>query len=65
MIVDGSNRFDINQGELGNCWFLAAMANLAENKNHLDQVVPPGQTFEKPNYQGIFKFRFWRYALEM
>ena len=24
------------------------------------QVVPPGQTFERRNYQGIFRFRFYR-----
>ena len=75
MIVNRLDRFDINQGELGNCWFLAAMANLVENQKCFNRVVPAGQTFEenptgenqdskKLSYHGIFKFRFWRFASE-
>ena len=60
MIVKGTDRFDVNQGELGNCWFLAAMANLVENKKCFERVVPPGQDFDQSDYCGIFKFRFWR-----
>ena len=52
-------RFDINQGEIGDCWLLASLSTLAETPYYMNQVVPPGQTFEK-NYQGIFRFRFFR-----
>ncbi len=55
------NRFDINQGEIGNCWFLAALANLAENKAIFDLVVPPNQEFTQ-GYAGAFRFRFWRFG---
>ena len=43
MFVGATNRFDINQGEIGNCWFLAALANLVENRRAFDRVVPANQ----------------------
>ena len=59
-IVGKRDRFDVNQGELGNCWFLSALANLAENKKCFDRVVPRDQNFEEGKYKGIFRFRFFR-----
>ncbi|KAI2805674.1 Calpain-1 catalytic subunit [Blomia tropicalis] len=59
---EGAERFDVCQGEIGNCWLLAAVANLTLNKRFLERVVPHDQTFDKPNYCGIFHFRFWQYG---
>ena len=59
MFVGEINRFDVNQGEIGDCWFVSPLSLLAENKHFISQVIPSGQSFHK-SYQGIFKFRFYR-----
>ena len=61
MFVGELNRFDVNQGEIGDYWFVSPLSLLAENKHFIDKVIPSGQTFHK-SYQGIFRFRFYRFG---
>ncbi|XP_035737794.1 calpain-A-like isoform X5 [Vespa mandarinia] len=61
LFVEGFSRFDVQQGELGDCWLLAAVANLTMDSNLFFQVVPEDQSFQE-NYAGIFHFRFWQYG---
>ncbi|XP_042207805.1 calpain-A-like isoform X3 [Homarus americanus] len=61
LFIDGASRFDVKQGELGDCWLLAAVANLTLNKRLFYQIVPSDQGFGD-NYAGIFHFRFWQYG---
>ena len=47
LISDGASQFDINQSaHLGNCWFLAALANLPSQPKLFCKVVPEDQTFD-------------------
>eukprot|EP00088_Acartia_fossae_P017789 TRINITY_DN20190_c0_g1_i4.p1 TRINITY_DN20190_c0_g1~~TRINITY_DN20190_c0_g1_i4.p1 ORF type:complete len:1092 (+),score=254.97 TRINITY_DN20190_c0_g1_i4:65-3340(+) len=56
------NRFDINQGEIGDCWFLASLAILAENREQFKRVVPDLKTNPQDCFRdGIFRFRFYSF----
>ncbi|CAD5122448.1 DgyrCDS10873 [Dimorphilus gyrociliatus] len=63
LFVEGASRFDVKQGELGDCWLLAAIAGLTLYEELLFKVVPPKQSFEKSRgYCGLFHFSFWRFG---
>lgn len=61
-ISSGISRFDVIQGELGDCWLIAATANLSLNQRLFSRVVPTDQSFEPGQYCGIFHFRFWQFG---
>lgn len=54
--------YDINQGELGDCFFLTAVNSLLANDQAMfDKIVPKDQGFDA-KYAGIFRFNFWQYG---
>lgn len=57
LIYEGQSRFDVVQGELGDCWLLAAAANLTLRDELFYRVVPPDQSFTE-NYAGGFFVAF-------
>ncbi|XP_058275868.1 calpain-13 isoform X2 [Hirundo rustica] len=61
LVMDGVSRFDIMQGEIGDCWMLAALGSLTLRKQFLENVLPKDQGFQD-DYAGIFHFRFWQYG---
>lgn len=62
-IVDSVSRFDLDQGYLGNCWFIAAVSMITQRPLIFQHVIPADQSFDKDkNYNGLFHFRFWQFG---
>ncbi|XP_016074409.1 PREDICTED: calpain-13 [Miniopterus natalensis] len=57
-ILEGASRFDIQQGDAGDCWFLAALGSLTQNPQQLQKILI-NQSFSH-QYAGIFRFLFWQ-----
>ncbi|XP_054649434.1 calpain-5a isoform X2 [Dunckerocampus dactyliophorus] len=64
LFVDGISAHDLNQGQLGNCWFVAACSSLASQEVLWRKVIPDhkNQVWHNTSYAGIFHFRFWRFG---
>ncbi|CAI9730197.1 calpain-9-like isoform X2 [Octopus vulgaris] len=59
--VDGIGGFDVQQGQLGDSWLLAAIACLATPgcSTLFHRVIPLNQSFHVNDYCGAFYFNFW------
>lgn len=55
------SRLDVQQGALGDCWMISAIANLTQHPKLFERVVPLDQHYGS-DYAGIFRFRFWQYG---
>ncbi|XP_062917071.1 calpain-5-like isoform X1 [Mobula hypostoma] len=67
LFVNGISSHDLNQGDLGNCWFVAACSCLALRDGQWQKVIPDWKKQDwdsknPSNYAGIFHFRFWRFG---
>ncbi|XP_039987134.1 calpain-5-like isoform X1 [Xiphias gladius] len=67
LFVDGISAHDLHQGQLGNCWYVAACSSLASREALWQKVIPDWKDQEwdkeKPeSYAGIFHFQFWRFG---
>lgn len=56
-VLEGFSRFDVHQGGLGDCWLVAAIANLTQNQKMFAKVVPADNSEFEESYAGIFHFR--------
>ncbi|XP_029028683.1 calpain-5-like [Betta splendens] len=64
LFVEGISSNDLNQGVVGNCWFVAACACLALKPNLWKKVIPDWKEQDwdlnhSEGYAGIFHFQFW------
>lgn len=63
LFIDGQpSVHDLDQGYLGDCWFIAGCAAIVQVQELFENVVPTGQHIDGREYAGIFHFRFWYYG---
>lgn len=54
--VEGFSRFDVQQGDLGDCWLLAAVTSLTHNAKLFYRVVCDDNSLDR-YYAGVCHFR--------
>lgn len=54
---------DLDQGLVGNCWFISGATGVLQNYNLFKRVIPLDNTFNETEYTGAFHFRFWQYGM--
>ncbi|XP_071111005.1 calpain-A-like [Haliotis cracherodii] len=63
MMVDGVTKDDIQQGILGDCWFLSSCAAVSQQERFMKKIMPErNQPLCGEEYKGIVCFQFWRYG---
>ncbi|XP_067651433.1 calpain-A-like [Haliotis asinina] len=63
MMVDGVTKDDIQQGILGDCWFLSSCAAVSQQERFMKKIMPErNQPLDGDGYKGVVCFQFWRYG---
>ncbi|KAK6189908.1 hypothetical protein SNE40_001878 [Patella caerulea] len=62
MMIDGVTRDDIQQGILGDCWFLSSCAAVSQQQRFMKTILPKDQPLCGQGYKGVVCFRFWRFG---
>ncbi|CAI9726120.1 calpain-9-like, isoform X2 [Octopus vulgaris] len=61
-VEKGINYKDLDQGDIGNCWFVVSVSSVvAHQKKLVQKIIPSGQSFDE-DYIGAFHFNFWHYG---
>uniref|UniRef100_A0A5K3FGV6 Calpain catalytic domain-containing protein n=1 Tax=Mesocestoides corti TaxID=53468 RepID=A0A5K3FGV6_MESCO len=61
-IVDGFDRSDVEQGQIGDCWLLAVISSMADIPDLFNHIVPKNQSIQSDDYVGVFRFHFWQFG---
>lgn len=61
-VANDFDAHDLDQGYLGNCWFIAACSSITLEPEVFANVMPQPQSLDSKDYAGIFHFHFWYYG---
>ncbi|CAG5132389.1 unnamed protein product, partial [Candidula unifasciata] len=62
LIADGTEKNELKQGELNNCWFITTLALIAEKPQLMSKIIPEEASFGSLDYNGAFRCRFWQFG---